>query len=57
MNHDDGDQQDTRCSNDAGLLFGQRRRRWPNNKPALVKRIEFSGRSLLRRQARISHPK
>ena len=27
----------------AGLLLGQRRRRWANNKPALVQRLMFIG--------------
>ena len=32
----------TRLTND-GLMLGQRRRRWPNIKPALVKRVVIAG--------------
>ena len=32
----------TKCWANAGLLLGQRRRRWPSNKPALVQRLVFA---------------
>ena len=35
-------QANTRHWTKAGLLLGQRRRRWPNNKPALVQCLEFT---------------
>ena len=31
----------TRCWTNGGLMLGQRRRRWPNIKPALVQRLVF----------------
>ena len=37
----------TRCWINVGLLLVQRRRRWPNNKPALVQRLVFAGSLLL----------
>ena len=37
------DSSNTRSSSNAGLVLGQRRRRWPNIEPALDERLVFAG--------------